>query len=92
MAKHATVSAETTTDERIVTVEELIERIPLDRSTIWKMCRDGRFPRPIQLTPSRIGWRWTAVLGWLAEREANPVESRLYFRKAKTAAPEPANR
>lgn len=73
--------------ERIVTAEELLERIPLDRSTIWRMCRDGRFPAPIQLTPSRIGWRWSAVLAWLDDREANPVEARLYYRRKKSARP-----
>jgi prophage regulatory protein len=66
-------------DERIVTCAELLERIPLDRSTLWRMAREGRFPRPIQLTPARIGWRWTAVLAWLAERETNPIEARAYF-------------
>ena len=88
MAKNKTASKDETSlrdDERIITCEELLERIPLDRSTLWRMAREGRFPKPIQLTPSRIGWRWTAVLAWLADREANPVEARAYFRKGKTA-------
>jgi prophage regulatory protein len=75
-------------DERIVDPGELLERIPLDRSTIWRMVQEGRFPPPIQLTASRIGWRWSSILAWLADRERNPVESRSYFGrdKEKTAS------
>ena len=75
-------------DERIVDPNELLERIPLDRSTIWRMVQEGRFPPPIQLTASRIGWRWSSILAWLADRERNPVESRSYFGrdKEKTAS------
>ena len=70
--------------ERIITCAELVGIIPLDRTTFWRLSQQGRFPKPIQLTPSRIGWRWSAVRAWLAEREANPVEARAYFpRKAR---------
>ena len=44
----------------ILTTNELLERMPLDRSTIWRMVRDGTFPPPIRLTPSRNGWRLSA--------------------------------
>jgi prophage regulatory protein len=75
-------------NERVVTTAELVERVPLDRSTIWRLAREGRFPRPIQLTSSRIGWRWSAVLAWLADREAHPVETRTYYRRPKATAAE----
>jgi prophage regulatory protein len=78
--------------ERILPTEELLERVPLDRSTLWRMAREGRFPKPIQLTPSRIGWRWTSVLAWLADREANPVEARSYFRQSKKTGTEAESR
>ena len=60
-------------DDRIVTVEELLQRIPLSYPTIWRMSRDGRFPKPIQLTAARIGWQWSDVLAWIDERKKNPV-------------------
>lgn len=71
-------------DERVLTTEELLKRVPLDRSTIWRMSREGRFPKPIQLTPGRIGWRWSAVLAWLKDREENPEKARTYFNRAGT--------
>jgi prophage regulatory protein len=74
--------ARSTGDERILSTAEVLARIPLDRTTLWRMCREGTFPRPIQLTRSRIGWRWSLIAAWLAEREADPIEPREYFGRA----------
>jgi len=87
MAKNTTKPATTARpdpDDRVITTHELLERIPLDRSTVWRMCREGRFPKPIQLTRSRIGWRWSAIAAWITERETDPIARRLYF--GRTAA------
>jgi prophage regulatory protein len=77
---------DTLADDRILDPQELLERIPLDRSTVYRMVQEGRFPAPIQLTSSRIGWRWSAILRWLAEREAGAVKPRgNYFGRDKAA-------
>lgn len=66
-------------DDRIITADEVLTRVPLDRSTIWRMIQRGEFPRPIQISAARIGWRLSAVLAWIAEREADPVKPRAFF-------------
>jgi hypothetical protein len=43
------------------------------------MAREGRFVKPVRLTRSKIGWRWSAVLAWLNEREDHPLDRRPYF-------------
>lgn len=90
MAKHPAKYPTPTTptpdiDERIITTAELLIMVPLDRSTIWRMCRDNAFPKPIQLTKARIGWRRTAVLAWIAAREQQPIAAREYFHTAREA-------
>ena len=32
------------------------------------MVREGRFPRPAQLAPNRVGWQVEAVTNWMSER------------------------
>jgi len=77
-----TKHADSIVDDRVLDPQELLERIPLHRSTVYRMVQEGRFPPPIQLTPSRIGWRWSAVLQWLNAREAgNPTSHRPRARK-----------
>jgi prophage regulatory protein len=81
LADRSTRRAATTADDNdhVVTAKELCKRIPLNRSTISRMVREGRFPAPIQLSASRIGWRWSTVAKWLDERERYRINPRRYF-------------
>lgn len=81
MAKRKTTPASVinTADDRVLTERELLERVPLNRSTVWRMVQEGRFPPPIQLSPARKGWRWSVIAAWLADREAHPIKRRRYF-------------
>jgi predicted DNA-binding transcriptional regulator AlpA len=86
MAKHPTTpstAAAKDSDERIVTVEELTRLLSLDRSTIWKLERANRFPRRLQLTPARVGWRLSSIRKWLRKCEDHPVEARQYFGRCR---------
>jgi prophage regulatory protein len=43
----------------------------LSRPTIWRAVREGRFPKPVQLTsPSAVGWLASEVDNWIASRVA----------------------
>jgi prophage regulatory protein len=77
-------------DDRIITADEVLSRVPLDRSTIWRMVQAGRFPPPIQISTARIGWRLSSVLAWIAEREADPVKPRTFFGRDKSTATDAA--
>ncbi len=40
------------------------------RTTLWRWCRDGNFPRPIRLSSSGfLVWKLADVLAWMDERE-----------------------
>jgi prophage regulatory protein len=43
----------------------------LSRPTIWRAVRQGRFPRPLQLTsPSCVAWLASEIESWIAARVA----------------------
>lgn len=59
---------------------EVGRRTSLSRTTIWRLCRAGRFPSPVELSAGRVGWSARAVDAWIAARlqcshndEAAPV-------------------
>jgi Predicted transcriptional regulator len=81
MAKHPASNGQHVADDRILSLSQLLERIPLTRQSIWRMCRVGQFPAPIHLTKSRIGWRWSSVEAWIRERENTPPKRRAFFGK-----------
>lgn len=41
--------------------------LPVGNTTLWRMCKDGRFPAPIQLSTRLTVWRVEDVRAWLAE-------------------------
>lgn len=55
--------------QSIVSVKDVIKKTGLSRTTIWRKCRKGTFPRPVQISDGRIGFRisdldaWSAALG-----------------------------
>lgn len=52
----------------ILKVGEVRAAVSYSVSQIYRMIREERFPRPLRLGPGRVGWRRSAIVGWLAER------------------------
>ena len=40
----------------------------LSRSTLWRMVKEGAFPKPLRLGKKAIGWRESDILNWLETR------------------------
>ena len=36
---------------------QILQLIPVSKSTWWQGCREGRFPKPIKLGPKTTAWR-----------------------------------
>jgi prophage regulatory protein len=53
---------------RILGTAEVSRMLGLNPVTLWRMCREGRFPLPIKLTARRNGWPLGQVEEWLAQR------------------------
>ncbi len=53
---------------RIGAVPDVEAATSLKKSTLYRLVREGKFPRPIQLTPRRVGWDMEAVEAWIQQR------------------------
>ena len=62
------------TAKRIIRKPELLAMIGLSDPTIWRLEKDGKFPRRLRLGGNSCGWLESEVNKWidarLAEREA----------------------
>ncbi|WP_103763177.1 helix-turn-helix transcriptional regulator [Roseovarius confluentis] len=54
--------------DKILRCREVQQAIGLSRSTIYRMIERGDFPRPQKLGLRAIGWRQSAIDGWLNAR------------------------
>lgn len=44
------------TQIKILRKQSVLDTIGVSSATLWRMCRDGRFPKPIKLGPNSVGW------------------------------------
>ncbi len=56
--------------KRILRFPQLHERIPLSRPSIWRLERDGKFPKRLQISANAVGWLESEVDAWIAARKA----------------------
>ena len=49
-------------------IKDVVEKVSLGQSTIYKMVAGGDFPRPFQIAPNRVAWVESEVDDWLTER------------------------
>lgn len=40
--------------------------VPVSNATLWRMVKDGRFPKPVKLSAKVTAWRAEDVRAWIA--------------------------
>ena len=62
---------------RVLRVRDVCERTGLSRTAMYRLAKEGQFPKPIRLTTRRSGWLSEEVDEWIAARiaESRKVES-----------------
>ena len=45
------------TERRFLRLPEVLQRIPVSKSSFWAGIRSGRFPKPVKLTERTSAWR-----------------------------------
>jgi prophage regulatory protein len=60
-----------TPTKRVLSQQAVLARVPVSRTTLWRMERAGDFPKRIQISANRIGWLEADVDAWLDERKAS---------------------
>jgi prophage regulatory protein len=53
---------------RYIRFKELRKRIPLGRTTIWKMMQEGRFPKSHRIGKVAAAWLESEVEDWIKKR------------------------
>ena len=53
--------------DRLIPLPEVLRRVGLGKTMIYKMISEGRFPAPYKITPAAARWSDTEVTAWIAE-------------------------
>lgn len=55
-------------ERRILRRREVEARCGFKRAHLYKLIRDGKFPRPIRIGVRAVGWNSLDIDRWIAER------------------------
>ena len=58
--------------DRILTLDEVLERIGVSNTTLWRMEGRGDFPARRRISPNRVGWLASEVEAWIQARPTIP--------------------
>lgn len=61
-------------DERLLTLAQVRELIPLSASSLYRMMESQTFPPRVRVGRNRVAWRYTDIKAWIAERNDNAME------------------
>lgn len=72
-------------DDRLLSWERVRDIAGISRTTAWRMQKTGDFPKPVQISPGRVGWWESELTAWKGARSAGvglaprvpPAEPRL---------------
>jgi prophage regulatory protein len=62
---------------RLLAMNEVIRRVNLSRSTIYRKMKLGTFPAPLDLSENRIAWPESDIDAWLMTRKRRGTVVRL---------------
>ena len=54
--------------ESLLRVEDVVEKIGVSRTTLWRWSKDGSFPQRIQLGQNSSGYVASEVETWIQDR------------------------
>lgn len=54
----------------ILREKQVLELVPFSRMTLYRLEKQGGFPKRIKLAPHRVGWLETEIREWIEERAA----------------------
>ena len=52
----------------LLRIDRVAVRLGLSRSHVWRMVKDGRFPKPRRLSSRAVAWLESDVSSWIGER------------------------
>lgn len=51
---------------RLLSWPQVREKVGISRTTAWRLQKKGAFPRPVEISAGRVGWRQEDIEAWAA--------------------------
>jgi prophage regulatory protein len=58
---------EAPTPDRLIKIDEVLKRTAMGKTKLYRMLKDGEFPKPVRLGSRSVAWRESTIDRWIAE-------------------------
>lgn len=52
---------------QFIRIKTVLEKVPLSRSTIWRLERAGNFPKRVKLSKCSVAWNLAEIEEWISK-------------------------
>jgi prophage regulatory protein len=52
--------------DRLLSWPEVKARVGLSRTSVWRLEREGKFPKRVRILPGRVAWRESEIVAWIS--------------------------
>lgn len=60
---------ETSIEDRILRLPQVLERVGLGATSVWRAVSEGKFPKPLRIYGRSVGWRASDIAEFIRSRE-----------------------
>lgn len=53
---------------KLLNIHEVVDLVGLSRVTIWRLCREDKFPKPLHTSEKNRAWLPSEIEQWVEER------------------------
>lgn len=64
-------------DDRLLTIDEVVARIPFSRVHIYRLMKRGEFPQRVRVGERRVAWRESEIREYIESRPRADLSSPL---------------
>ena len=68
------VAAQPQSKDRLLRIDEVMHRVGIRTTSIYKLMREGRFPKAIPLARRTVVWPESAIDQWIADKVARAAQ------------------
>lgn len=54
---------------QVIRTPDLLKQLCISRITLWRWCREGKFPQPLKANSKAFGFRVKDVENWMNEQQ-----------------------
>ncbi len=54
--------------EKFLRKPAVFDRVGLSDTTVWRLARAGKFPKPIRISPGAVAWLESDIDDWISAR------------------------